>query len=865
MTPEQMQRIREVFDRALHVSQSERETFLSEECGGDEVLQGEVRSLLHHHDEVDDFMSTSALGVEIGSYWADNAGKPGGGHSLRDSSRIGKYEIRRLIASGGMGSVYEAVQEHPHRVVALKVMRQGIASRSAMRRFEYEAQILARLRHPGICHIYEVGVHQETGSGSSTAGAGLPYFAMEYIPNALPITEYVAQRKLPLRQRLELFLQVCDAAHHGHQKGIIHRDLKPGNILVDSAGQPKIIDFGVAKATDSDLAVTTLQTHVGQLIGTLQYMSPEQCEADPHDLDIRSDVYALGVVLYELLCDQPPYSLSKVPIYEATRVIREQIPTRPSMVVRHLRGDLETITLKALQKERDGRYQSAHELARDIKRYLHDEPIDARPPSMLYQMRKFAYRNRLALVAVAVVFSALIIATLVSLGFALEENRLAIQAVKEEQNAREQAEVARAVLKFLTDDLLNAADPASEQNRDITMREVLDRTAAMVGTQFKDQPLTQAAVQLAVGTIYRRLGLLSDAQVHLEAAVHYRQAVYGDVHLDTIEAKVELSSVYRDRGDIYAAAELLQESLTALRQGQFEAWNSECEILLRLALLWRYLGQTNEALEVCEQAEEIATAHFQNRAALRLRASESRAMILHDLGRSTEAEALLRVVHDQREAATIGDPGTRFTTKYRLGQLLADLGQYSEAEALADEAYQGRLELFKKPDHLRVLHAHVLQALIYAKTDRLEKAREIYEHAIQVMDASEEITANHTQLLTDFWELSDVYMAMGLAKEAEHALIQALGRASLSRSLSPRWNAFVTALCRLEYAEFLIQVARYKEADRELVDALGCFQVQYGPDNLYSKRARSLMRQLHETWPMDARSDEAREPGRDGQ
>lgn len=314
---------------------------------------------------------------------------------------IGHYRVRRKIASGGMGTVYEAVQEAPRRTVALKVMKPGIASRSALRRFEYESQILARLRHPGIAQVFEAGTHDD-GAGA------VPYFAMEYIPNAKPITGYAVSRRLSTRDRLRLFAQVCDAVYHGHQKGVIHRDLKPGNILIDSSGQPKVIDFGVARATDSDLAVTTLQTDVGQLIGTLQYMSPEQCDADPHDLDMRSDVYALGVVLYELVCEQLPYDISRAALYEAARVIRESTPPRLSSFNRTLRGDIETITLKALEKDRNRRYRSAAEFGEDIHRYLQNVPIIARPPSIAYQFRTFARRNRALFTGAAAVLLVLI-------------------------------------------------------------------------------------------------------------------------------------------------------------------------------------------------------------------------------------------------------------------------------------------------------------------------------------------------------------------------------------------------------------------------------------------------------------------------
>ncbi len=326
---------------------------------------------------------------------------------LSTPERIGAYHVRSVIASGGMGTVYLAVQEHPRRLVAVKVIKQGIASRTALKRFEYEAQILGRLRHPNIAQVYEAGTH-DAGEGD------VPFFAMEYIPNAKPITEYVNSKAMSTTERLRLFTKVCEAVHHGHLKGIIHRDLKPSNILVDSAGQPRIIDFGVARAIDSDLAVTTLQTEIGQLIGTLQYMSPEQCAADPNDLDVRSDIYALGVVLYALLTGHLPYDLTGRPVFEAARVIREEIPSRPSSFDTGLRGDVETIILKALEKDRDRRYGSADDLRSDIESYLEGNAISARPPSMVYQLRVFARRNRMLVTALGAVFLTLLIGTIVT-------------------------------------------------------------------------------------------------------------------------------------------------------------------------------------------------------------------------------------------------------------------------------------------------------------------------------------------------------------------------------------------------------------------------------------------------------------------
>jgi WD40 repeat protein/serine/threonine protein kinase len=314
---------------------------------------------------------------------------------LSEGTTLGNYTIKRLIGSGGMGRVYEARQENPRRTVAIKVMSRGMTSASALRRFEFEAQVLGRLRHPGIAQILEAG---RLDDGAT------PWFAMEYIANAKPITDFARDAKLSTRDRLRLFRQACDAIAHGHQRGIIHRDLKPSNILVDGAGHVRVIDFGVARTTDSDMAGTTLQTNVGQLVGTVQYMSPEQFDADPHDIDIRSDVYALGVVLYELLTDRFPYELSRKAIHEAARIVREEDPPRPSTIRAALRGDLEVIVGTAMAKDRTRRYGSANELSQDLGRWLDGEAIAARAPGVLETLRRFAKRHRAAAAAIATAF-----------------------------------------------------------------------------------------------------------------------------------------------------------------------------------------------------------------------------------------------------------------------------------------------------------------------------------------------------------------------------------------------------------------------------------------------------------------------------
>ena len=348
-------------------------------------------------------------------------------------SHIGTYRIVRLLGEGGMGAVYEAEQDHPRRTVALKVVKSAWAGPELLKRFEQESQTLARLHHSGIAQIYEAGA-ADCGTGTQ------PYFAMEYIADGLSLTRYADVHHLNAHRRLQMLAEVCDAVHYAHQRGIIHRDLKPGNILVDEHGHPKILDFGVARITDSDTE-TTRQTDVGQIVGTLAYMSPEQALADPLDLDTRSDVYALGVILYELLAGRLPYKLSNK-LHEAVITIRGQDPTSLSSINRAYRGDIETLVAKALEKDKSRRYASAADLAADIRRYLSDEPIQARPASLGYQIYKFARRHRAFVLAVAAVLIVLAGGTIVSISEAIKAGRardLAVQRQNEAEAARRMA------------------------------------------------------------------------------------------------------------------------------------------------------------------------------------------------------------------------------------------------------------------------------------------------------------------------------------------------------------------------------------------------------------------------------------------
>jgi len=442
MTPERLRRLEGIFSAAIELSPGERASFIAEQCAGDDDLRREVESLLPHADVSIGMLDVPPVAAPIGATFNNEPARFEA--ALPPDRRIGSYRVLRFLGAGGMGVVYLAEQERPRRTVALKVIRGAMASPSLLRRFEHEAEILGRMHHPGIAQIYEAGV-AETELGPQ------PFLAMELVEGP-PVTDFVEARRLSNSDRLALMARVCDAIHHAHQRGVIHRDLKPSNILVDAHGQPKILDFGVARAIDADLQVTTLRTSVGQLIGTLPYMSPEQIAADPAEIDNRADVYALGVLTFELLAGKLPFDLKSRSIPEAARIIRDESPTRLSTVDRTLRGDVETIVSKAIAKEKDRRYQTAAELAEDIRRYLAGEPIAARESSAAELLRRSLRRYRGAAAAALIIILGLIaLATYASIQ-STQSRALAISeasARAEETLARQQAEEQRRLANQL--------------------------------------------------------------------------------------------------------------------------------------------------------------------------------------------------------------------------------------------------------------------------------------------------------------------------------------------------------------------------------------------------------------------------------
>ncbi|MFO0874124.1 MAG: protein kinase [Phycisphaerales bacterium] len=445
---ERFQRIEAIFRRARELGGAERDDYIASTCADDAAMRIEVVGMLRADDRPAGVLDQPALGGDFDLARLEAAADAS---RVRVPGRIGHYEIVRRIGHGGMGVVYEAQQEEPRRSVALKVMNAGTSGRRSLRRFRHEAQVLGRLQHPGIAQIFEAGV-DDWGDGPQ------PYFAMELVRGA-ELARYVRDRRLGVRERLALLAKVCDAVHHAHQKGVIHRDLKPANILVVEGGdddtdgsgsrspelvvaQPKILDFGVARLLDPDASSATGQTNAGQILGTVPYMSPEQAEGDGAALDIRTDIYSLGVVAFELLVDRHPHDLHGKPLHEALRMLREREPPRLGSIDRRLRGDVETIVAKALERTPRRRFASAAEMAADLRRVLRHEPIQARRAGPLEQMRKFARRHRGIVVAGAVAALAMAVATAAAIRLAVVAERAGIDERRLREIADDRADAA---------------------------------------------------------------------------------------------------------------------------------------------------------------------------------------------------------------------------------------------------------------------------------------------------------------------------------------------------------------------------------------------------------------------------------------
>lgn len=660
---------------------------------------------------------------------------------------IGRYRIVRLLGEGGMGAVYEAEQDQPRRSVALKVIKSAWADSDLLRRFHQEFQALGRLQHPGIAQIYEAGA-ADTGFGSQ------PFFAMEII-HGHPLTAYANAHHLTTPQRLALMVQVCEAVEHAHQRGIIHRDLKPGNILVDESGQPKILDFGLAHVTDSD-AKATRQTDMGQLLGTLAYMSPEQVLADPLALDTRSDVYALGVVLYELLTNKMPYALTQN-LHEVMQTIRETDPAALSSINRQYRGDIETIVAKALEKDRERRYGSAAELAADIQRYLQDLPILAKPASTSYRVQKFARRHKVLVTAGATVFLVLAAGAVIS-------TWQAVRARRAEAVAKQETAIAKAVNQFLQDDLLSQADPTAQSGTqsapdpDVKVRTLLDRAAAQVGKRFAGQPLVEAAIEKTIGIAYFGMGLFPQAEKHLRRAYDLNAAQLGADNPESLGILMEVSNTESNEGkniEALAAAKTVLEGDSR----NLGPENPKTVVAMQnLGALYLGTGQYAEAEPLLKKALDFQVRHngYDNQDTLT--SSDSLAELYIEQSRYAEASPYLaKGLNSYRRVFGPEHPAT-LTEMYGLAKVLAGEGRYPEAEKLFAEVLAVNQHV-RGPRHPYTLNTAHSLAMVYVEEGRFAEAIALLQ---TTLDTSRQVAGPDVQdTLSDESALAWAYDAKG--------------------------------------------------------------------------------------------------------
>ena len=746
-----------------------------------------------------------------------------------------------------MGTVYMAEQRDPvKRLVALKLIKAGMDSKAVLARFDAERQALALMDHPNIARILDGGTTRHEPGG---VGAGRPYFVMELVKGR-PLTEYCDARRLGIRDRLDLFAQICSAVQHAHQKGIIHRDLKPSNLLVtehDGEPAPKVIDFGLAKALSSAAALTdrTLYTAFGTVVGTPLYMAPEQVGINALDVDTRSDIYALGVVLYELLTGSTPLTKERVkqsPWEEIRRVIQEEEPPRPSIrlssshalpslaatrqtepvkLARLVRGDLDLIVMKCLEKDRTRRYETASALARDIDRYLHDEPVEASPPSRRYRLRKYARKHR-RLLATAAGFLLLVAAGAgASVWQAMRARQAQGQAIVARDDAAEQLKQAKrsearakAVLQFFENKVLSAARPKGQEggiSRDATVREALDRAEPEIAGSFPGEPLVEASIRNTLGVSYWYLGDDKKALEQQERALALRRQELGPDHPDTVGVMNDLAIIYDRIGKSAEALTLMEEVVKVKRRTLGPRDPSTLKSVNNLALALAVQGRLEEAVTLLEELLESQRKVEGLESIYTLRSEYNLAIMCRYLGQWNQARplfddslAILRRVHGSDHQDTL----RVITSK---GELLLDQRRPAEARALFEEALAGQKRVLG-PDRDETAMTMIDLADTARLQGRFDEARKLALEA----DAINRRTfgPEHSQTLFGLTILASIARDQGHFDEARKGYEECL--AVLLRTLPAR--AIEPQRCMVDYAWMLASAAdrRYRDPHRAI-------------------------------------------------
>ncbi len=817
MTPERYNRINELFDAALDLPASDRPAYLSSACPDNPSLLQQVNQLLATHERAANFLVPSDA----------------------PPTAIGPYKIQRVLGEGGMGTVYLATQAEPiRRDVALKIIKPGMGSKAVIARFDSERRALALMDHPSIAQVLDAGATPQ----------GLPYFVMEFV-DGLPLTAYAEKHQLTIRERIALFIPVCQAIHHAHQKGIIHRDIKPSNVLVkivEGHPVPKVIDFGLAKALHPDLTGSTLLTQVGIILGTLQYMSPEQAAPGNADIDIRADVYSLGALLYELLTGAAPLDTSELArdnVQSLLERIRDHEPIAPSLRNRSsaLDRELDWIPLKALEKERSRRYESVNGMVRDLERYLAGEPVEAAPPSRAYRVGKFVRRHRLPFALGAAALAVLIAAVIISVSLAVR--------------AREAEQVASAVNDFLRTSVLAQADPRSQArptvspDPNLTVRTALDRAAKNVEGKFPNQPLVEAAIRETIANAYYGLAVFPAAQQHVERAIALRRATQGETHRDTLASRLLHASLVAIQGRYGEAEALYTELLAAHRlhlgpndpatigamSGLATAQRNLDKLSPAAALLREALGRSqqvfgpehpqtvqilaglaaaivNDSPAEAEQLQlrvvEIRRRHFGDEHPDTLGAMNSLGVTYHILRRFAEEEAWFRrVLAINRRIHGVAHPDT-LISMYNLATVLSNRGQHQEALAILQENLAARSKVYP-PGHPRTMRLLVHLAGAYAEVGQKDQELKLLEEALAGQRKA--LGNAHSDTLATMG-----YLAQVIGK-ANPSRAEALAREAYDGLLATRGPAdTLTAEAATDLAELLQTRGRLAEAEQVL-------------------------------------------------
>ncbi len=869
-----------LFARAFALAAAERGPFLDQECAGDPDLRSGVQALLDAYD--------SRLGAFLEVPLVDSG--PGVVNVLLSrpapvdegrGDRIGRFRLGEKIGEGGCGVVYLAEQEQPvRRSVALKVIKLGMDTHAVIARFELEQQAMALMDHPNIAKVFEAGATE----------MGRPFFAMELV-RGIRITDYCDRGRLPVRERLGLFVQICQAIQHAHQKGVIHRDIKPSNILVTTGedqgvpGCPKIIDFGIAKAVRGRLIDRTLLTAIEQIVGTPGYMSPEQTRGSEEDVDTRSDVYSLGVLLYELITGRTPFDagdLLTAGADEIQRRIREDEPRRPSSLlaaldagtlaavarnrgtdssglVRQVRGDLDWIVMRCLEKDRTRRFETVNGLARDAQRYLADEPVESCPPSAAYRFRKFARRHRAALAVAAALTVTLAAATAVS-------TAQAVRATRAERRAATEAASSEAVSNFLQNDLLAQAAPDNQPDRGLKLRTVLDRAAGRIEGRFDDQPLVEASIQETIGNTYGSLGDYPLMQAHLERALRLRREAFGPgdprtlsvmggiilslrsqgkfreaedlgvktleqqrrapgpEHPDTVSTMASLASTYYLDGK-WSDAERLNLQVFEIRRRTLGPGNIETiKSMNNLAILYGYEGKLAEAEALASQTVDLAGHALGPEHPETLRAMNSLTVEYINRGKLAEAEALaVRTLELRRRIVGPEHPDTLITMKY-----VADIYKDERKLDLAEDLYTATLEVEKRilgPEHPFTLNAMNNFAQLLRTEGKLPEAESVAAETLGVRRRV--LGPEYIETLGTMNTLAGIYQDEGRWDEAEALFGQSL--AAKKRVVGPEHPFTLTTMDNL--ATLLRLRGRLAEAEEMETTELGIARRVLGPDH----------------------------------